>query len=277
MKVLVTGAAGYIGRHVVDKLIERGVEVIAADIRYDGVNEKAKRADINIFEDDKDIFKKAGEPDVLVHMAWRNGFVHNDMSHLVDFPKHFTFIKNMVEGGLKQVVVMGTMHEVGYYEGAIDADTPCNPRSYYGVSKNALRQLTLMLCQDKGVTCQWLRAYYILGDDLKSNSIFSKITQAANDGKKEFPFTTGECKYDFISVDDLAYQIAATATQTEVSGIINCCSGKPVALGERVEQFIKDNNFDIKLQYGVFPSRAYDSPAVWGDSSKIEEIIKINP
>ena len=47
----------------------------------------------------------------------------------------------------------------------------------------------------------------------------------------------------------------------------------PVSLADKVEGFIKDNNFKIKLKYGVFPDRAYDSPAVWGDATKIKEIM----
>lgn len=51
--------------------------------------------------------------------------------------------------------------------------------------------------------------------------------------------------------------------QNEVDGTINVCTGKPMPLGEKVEQFIKDNHFNIKPQYGVFPDRPYDSPGVW--------------
>lgn len=273
MKVLVTGANGYIGRFVVKNLLDMGHEVIASDIRYDGVDERAVKSDVNLFSGDKDIFEQYGRPDVLVHMAWRNGFVHNDFSHIEDFPKHYEFVANMVEGGLKQAVVMGSMHEVGYFEGAITEDTPCNPRSLYAVSKNSLRQLLMLLTESKDFTLQWIRGYYILGDDLKNNSIFSKIVMAANEGKKEFPFTTGKNKYDFISVQELALQIASVASQKEVDGIINCCSGVPVALADKVESFIKENGFDIKLKYGAFPDRAYDSPAVWGDATKINKIM----
>lgn len=273
MKVLVTGANGYIGRFVVKNLLDMGHEVIASDIRYDGVDERAIKSDVNLFSGDKDIFEQYGRPDVLVHMAWRNGFVHNDFSHIEDFPKHYEFVANMVDGGLKQAVVMGSMHEVGYFEGAITEDTPCNPRSLYAVSKNSLRQLLMLLTETKDFTLQWVRGYYILGDDLKNNSIFSKIVMAANEGKKEFPFTTGKNKYDFISVQELALQIASVASQKEVDGIINCCSGEPIALADKVESFIKENGFDIKLKYGAFPDRAYDSPAVWGDATKIKKIM----
>ena len=57
-------------------------------------------------------------------------------------------------------------------------------------------------------------------------------------------------------------------------GIINCCSGKPVALADKVEEFIKEHNFKIKLNYGAFPDRPYDSPAVWGSREKIDIILK---
>ena len=83
-------------------------------------------------------------------------------------------------------------------------------------------------------------------------------------------------KYDFIQVKDLAYQIASVACQTEVTGTINCCTGKPVALADQVESFIKEHNFKIKLDYGAFPDRPYDSPEVWGDPTKINKILGIN-
>lgn len=273
MKVLVTGANGYIGRYVVEELLKKNNEVIAVDVNFDGLNEKAKRMNVDIFSGNPDIYSELSEPDVCIHMAWRNGFVHNHMSHIEDFPKHYRFINDMVEGGLPHIVVMGSMHEVGYFEGAITEDSPCNPMSLYGVSKNALRQLVLMLAQNKNICAQWIRGYYITGDDLRNNSVFAKLTQAALDGKEEFPFTSGKNKYDFIDVKELAEQIVATAMQTEIDGIINCCSGEPVSLADKMEAFIKEHEFNIKLKYGAFPNRAYDSPAVWGDATKIKKIM----
>jgi len=41
-----------------------------------------------------------------------------------------------------------------------------------------------------------------------------------------------------------------------------------------VEEFIKEHNFKIKLNYGAFPDRPYDSPAVWGSREKIDIILK---
>lgn len=272
-KIVVTGAGGYIGRHVVKALLDLGHEVIASDLKLNDIDPRATKLEANVLADDADIFNTLGQPDACIHMAWRDGFKHNSDAHMGDLSKHYRFIENMMKGGLKQIAVMGSMHEVGYWEGPIEADTPCNPASMYGVAKNALREATLLLGEQYGCDVQWIRAYYIVGDDSRGSSIFAKLLQAAKDGKTEFPFTTGKNKYDFINIDELGRQIAAVLSQTEITGIINCCSGKPVSLADRVERYIQENNLNIKLNYGAFPDRPYDSPAVWGDDTLIRKIM----
>lgn len=273
-RVLVTGASGYIGRHVVAELLNMGHDVLASDLRFDGVDQRAQQIDTSIFCGEKNIYELLGSPDVLVHLAWRDGFRHNSDAHMTDLSKHYEFIRNMLDGGLKCISVMGSMHEVGYWEGAIDENTPTRPLSMYGIAKNSLREATELLAKETGAVYHWLRGFYIFGDDLKNNSIFSRLVKMEMDGEEFLPFTSGKNKYDFIEIDSLAAQIAAASVQDEVVGIINCCSGKPVSLADKVEEFIRKNNFKIKLKYGEFPDRPYDSPAVWGDNSRINEIMR---
>lgn len=280
IKVLVTGSSGYIGRHVVGELLRRGFSVIASDVRRDDANPEAEFTDADIFSGDSQIYENLGRPDLLIHLAWEKGFVHGAAEHMERLSAHFTFLKNLAEGGLKDIAVMGSMHEVGFFEGAVSADTPCRPLSLYGVSKNALRQSLFIEAKRIGFSLYWLRGYYIYGDDMRGSSIFAKLTQAAAEGKKEFPFTTGQNKYDFISIEELAKQIVSASTQRlrgqeePVTGIINVCSGKAVSLAEQVEAFINERGFDIKLKYGAFPDRPYDSKFIWGDDDIIRGILE---
>ena len=81
---------------------------------------------------------------------------------------------------------------------------------------------------------------------------------------------------DFIDVDELANMIVAASVQDEINGIINVCTGKPMSLAERVEQFLKDKNYKIRLNYGAFPDRPYDSPGTWGDPAKINKTLSMD-
>lgn len=272
-RVLVTGANGYIGTYVVQEFVRRGYEVIVCDVRFDNLPENIERLEVDIFNSEVDVYQLAGNPDYLVHLAWRNGFQHNASTHMADLPLHIQFIGKMIDAGLKNLSVMGSMHEVGYWEGAISAETPTNPLSFYGIAKNALRQALEFMVKGKEIGFRWLRGYYIYGNDAKSNSVLGKILEADHRGQELFPFTSGKNLYDYVSIEELAKQIVAVTVQTKYNGIVNCCSGVPISLGEMAEKFIRENDLKIRLQYGAFPDRPYDSPGVWGDATIIQEIM----
>lgn len=272
MKILVTGANGYLGQGIVKQILDNGHEVLATDFDTQYVDKRATCYKGDIFEFQHP-FEELGKPDVLLHLAWRDGFIHNSDTHIADLPKHFAFIKKMIEGGVKKVCVMGSMHEIGFFEGSVKEDTPCHPMNMYGIAKNALRDAVELLASQNNVIFQWLRGFYIVGNVKYGSSIFTKILEAEEAKKKEFPFTTGQNQYDFLDYEDFCYQVSAVVGQNEVNGIINIASGKPEKLADRVENFIKENHFNIKLKYGAFPDRLYDSKAIWGDDRKIRKIL----
>ncbi len=273
MKILVTGANGYLGQGIVSALCDLGADVVACDLSSDNIDKRAKAiaADMFAVEQPYEFF---GKPDVLLHLAWRDGFIHNSDAHIDDLPKHKRFIKAFIDGGIKRLCSMGSMHEIGFYEGSIDENTPCNPQSQYGIAKNALRAICEQMCVSANIPLQWLRGYYIVGNSKFGSSIFSKITAAEAEGKADFPFTTGQNQYDFLDYDEFCNQVAAAVMQDAVCGTINICSGYPEKLCDRVERFIKENGYSIRLDYGKFPDRPYDSKAVWANDSKIRQIIK---
>lgn len=272
MKILVTGANGYLGQGIIKQLLDDGNIVVAVDLSTENVDKRAQKIDSDIFSITNP-YQYFSEPDAVLHLAWRNGFVHNAISHIEDLSSHYFFLKQLIDSGIKQVAVLGTMHEIGFYEGSINENTPTNPQSLYGIAKDALRKSVSLLCNEKNIVFQWIRGYYIVGNTTFGSSIFSKITAAEQNGQKYFPFTTGTNQWDFLDYDKFCFQCAKIVEQNKINGIINACSGHPEKLSTRVEQFIKDNNYKIKLQYGAYPDRIYDSKAVWGDNKKIMEIL----
>jgi nucleoside-diphosphate-sugar epimerase len=277
MKVLVSGANGYIGRYVVSSLVDRGHDVVVA-VR--GQKDSALQCDVfngDILASTPDIYERTGRPDVLVHMAWEDGFLHRSESHLANVQNHVRFVENMLKGGLSQIVTAGTAHEIGYHVGAVDETTPTRPMHPYGIAKNYLRQAQAYLCEVHGAVNQWTRCYYIWGDDVRNSSIFTKLLEAEARGQKTFPLNDGELLYDFINVKDLGDMIARVALQKKVTGIINCSSGEPVSLKTMVLRFIETNNLKIVPVWGEFPIRPYDSRAIWGDNTKIKEVMDNTP
>jgi len=272
--VLVTGAGGYIGRHVVTALLDQGARVTAV-VRPSSrreVDARAHLVEADVLDPALDLSSLAQEPpEAVVHLAWQDGFAHNAPSHMGMLSRHYALLRALSEWGATRIAVLGTMHEIGYWEGPISAGTPAQPLSLYGIAKNALRQAVFA---DPGIsTVQWLRCYYIYGDDRNNRSIFTRLLEAVDRGEPALPFTTGRNLYDFIRVEELGRQIAAVVLRPGVEGIVECCSGEPVSLAQKVEEFIAENALPIRLEYGAFPDRPYDSPGVWGDATRIREIL----
>lgn len=274
--VLITGANGYIGSHVVRAFLDLGCSVTAVSRHGDGIDTRARFVACDVLDERQTdcLVDEADKFGVCVHLAYRNGFVHNAPSHLEDVARHYAFLEALADAGCPRIAVMGSMHEVGYHEGAVTENTPCAPSSMYGIAKNALREaLFNVLASRYEGSLVWLRGYYIYGDDLRSSSVFGKMVQASQAGKTVFPFTSGTNRCDFIHVDDLATQIAVAAMAAPRNAVVNCCTGRPVSLGEQAVAFIEQNGLGLSLQYGVFPDRPYDSPVIYGDAGPIQQLL----
>ena len=216
MKILVTGANGYLGQGVVKCLLDKDVEVVAADYDVKYIDKRATKIACDLFAIDNP-FEFFGQPDAILHMAWKDGFVHYSDAHIAELPNHYLFLKKMLTSGVKKVAVMGSVHEVGFFEGSVDEKTPCNPVTPYGISKNALRQITQVMAKQNDAVFQWLRGYYIVGHSEFGSSIFSKITAAEKEGKKEFPFTMGQNQFDFIDYDDFSFTSCPNLTSVDIN------------------------------------------------------------
>ena len=277
-KILITGANGYIGYHLVKQLCDEGDTVLAVDIKNDRIDERAEFINCNLFSGDCDLVEHLAKdnkmPDIYVNLACKDVAVHNSLWHINSIPLVLDLFKSFIDNGTKRVITVGSMHDVGYFEGMVTEDVIPNPTTFYGISKDTIRRLVASYAVIKGVSHAHLRFFYTYGDDLQSSgSIFSKILQMEQEGKTMFPFTDGLNQFDYTEIHELARYIS-NAAKSNYTGIINCCSGKPITIKDMVNKFLADNNLKIRPEYGAFPSRPYDSPCIYGDAALINKIMK---
>lgn len=114
MKVLITGANGYLGQGIVKAVLDKGYSVATVDYRDNYIDDRTEKYCCNFFEIDKP-YGHFGKPDVLLHLAWRDGFVHYSDAHIDDLSKHYRFIR--VIGGMNGKRALMIFNELPEYRG----------------------------------------------------------------------------------------------------------------------------------------------------------------
>ena len=279
MKILVTGATGFIGNHLVQHLLKKDVEVIATSRSVEKAKQyqwfsKVKYIPCNFEKEQEDYFSFFKRPECIIHLAWDGLWDYKDLLHFEkNVPVHYKFIKNMVHQGLKHVVVTGTCLEYGMQCGPLTEDLETNPSTPYGLGKDTLRKYLEQLCSINSITFQWIRLFYIYGDGQRETSLLSQLDEALRRGEKKFNMSGGEQLRDYLPVEKVAEYIAAIALQTEIQGIINCCSGTPISIRKLVEMHARKRGYSIELNLGYYPYPDYEPMAFWGDNSKLQSIL----
>jgi len=280
-KILVTGATGFVGGYVVEELLRRGYQVIASSSNHANASSKHWfekvtyiEFDLKRFDEKLDYFKYFQSPDILIHLAWEGLPNYTHTFHLEEnLPRHSAFLKNMLENGLKDITVTGTCFEYGMQEGCLSEDMEVHPSNAYAIAKNELRKGIESLSQQLKASFKWVRLFYMYGKGQNPKSLISQLDKALENGEPVFNMSEGEQVRDFLPVEKVAEYIVSVATQQQVAGIINCCSGNPVYVKDFVEQYVSEKKKTIKLNLGYYEYAPYEPMRFWGDNRKLKLII----
>lgn len=274
MKIAVTGASGFIGRHVLKELLAHDVEIVAVTrdaARLTGLSKTVRIVEMDIARLPSDCFEQMGRPDGLIHLAWDGLPNYKSLHHFeTELPRQYHFLKLMLEGGLSSLLVTGTCFEYGMQSGALSADMTTKPANPYGYAKDALRKQLEFLRSIKPFNLTWGRLFYMYGEGQPNTSLYPKLKEAVLRGDKIFNMSGGEQLRDYLSVTEVARQIVRLAINGGNAGIINICSGKPISVRNLVEQWLRENSWKIELNLGYYPYPDYEPMAFWGDSRFVQ-------
>ena len=274
--ITVTGATGFLGKHVLDRLAELSVNVIAVSRRTAGQPEgdKLRWAEVDIADPPNNIFAALGRPDVLLHLAWGGLPDYRARNHLErQLPAQLAFLRKAVEGGLRSLVVAGTCLEYGMQPGELGESFRCNPDLPYAVAKHALLRELLALKADHPFSLTWARLFYMYGPGQQEKSLWSQFMAAYRRGEREFDMSGGEQLRDFLPVDKVAEHLAALALAVGDFGVVNVCSGEPVSILALVESWAEALGWDVQLNLGRYPYPDYEPMEFWGDNARLKEAL----
>jgi nucleoside-diphosphate-sugar epimerase len=274
MRVAVTGARGFIGRHVVCELARRDVEVIATE-RPGVVRERPEPADVrwvalDIARLPDDPFAALANPDVLLHLAWNGLPNYRSLHHFEsELPRQYAFLRSVIRSGLPALVAAGTCFEYGQQSGPLAAHLETRPTNPYGFAKDVLRKQLQHLKAVHPYQLTWARLFYVYGDDQPGTSLFAALKAAVAAGHTQFPMSGGEQLRDYLPVSEVARRLVDLAINPGDRGPINLCSGQPVSVRRLVEGWIGQNGWNIRPKYGELPYPDYEPMAFWGDPEDV--------
>lgn len=277
MKVAVTGAAGFIGRHVLNELTGHAVSVTAV-VR----NATAAAAlpcshviELDIANAPDDAFAALGRPDTLIHLAWGGLPNYRSLHHFEqELPTQYRFLRSLVASGLNNLHVVGTCFEYGMQSGPLSEDHPALPSNPYGFAKDTLRRQLQYLQANQPFNLVWSRLFYLYGDGQSENSLLPQLRKAAASGAPNFDMSGGEQLRDYLPVQEVARRIVALSLKGENIGLVNLCSGHPISVRKLVEGWIRENGWSIQLNLGHYPYPDYEPLAFWGDNRKLHKLLE---
>lgn len=279
MKILVTGATGFLGQHTIPLLLERGYTIVATAHSL----QKAKAFDWfdhvsfvtydihNVSQRLPEVFEQT---ECVIHFAWHGLPNYQSLFHFEEnLPMHYKFLKRLVENGMAQILVTGTCFEYGMRNGCLSEDMPTCPANPYGLAKDTLRKFLQVLQRTQPFRLQWVRLFYMYGPGQNPSSLLAQLDRAIDGGKASFDMSWGEQLRDYLPVEEVASRIVKIAETPSFEGIVNCCRGEPISVRRLVENHIAARNAKIELNLGRYPYPSYEPMAFWGDSSRLKELL----
>ena len=273
MRVLLTGASGFLGQHVLNQLSQQGINVVAVGrshpANYSGNFIKADLLQIDCLAD---IVQRAGASHLL-HLAWyaEHGKYWTSPLNLRWLEASIRLVEAFCSAGGQKVVVAGTCAEYDWSCGYCrEGATPLVPATMYGVAKDATRRLLSVICNSYHVPMAWGRVFLPYGQGEDQRRLITSLIKVF-EGKLA-PFGVNAKAYkDFIHVEDVAGAFLSLL-ETNAVGTFNICSAQPIQISEVVRIIAKSRNADPEIILNLTTERLDDPAFLVGDNLALKAL-----
>jgi len=264
VRILLSGAGGFIGSKLLELLMLEGHE-IACLVRPESKDWYQKFRDINLVHYTADssgpserAFAEVSEfsPDVLINLSWGGvqNSNRNDISQIANLKYVADVLALAGHSRVGHFIGVGSQAEYGLLSRRVSENAELNPTTAYGAAKLAASLMTQKLCSQLEMSYSWVRIFstYGPGDNTKW-----MITAVASDLLRGKPpaVTEGSQIWDYLYVEDAAEALARIAMISGGLGPVNLGSGTGIPVKEVVQELSRQINPDIKINYGAVPFR----------------------
>lgn len=259
MRILVTGAGGFLGAAVANRAAAAGHEVLAvvrrSSPRLDTASERLTMRSFDVADNSAVRSVLADwQPDVVVHSAWSglSGGARRDLGQFSQVETCWRLVQAAADAGIRNFIGIGSQDEVGPREGRVDERVLPTPRSAYGAAKLAACTLAAEVARAHDMRFAWLRLFATFGPGDNSNWLIPSVTRELLAGVA--PRTTpGTQRWDYLFIDDAADGVIAAATQPEAQGVFNLSSGSSATVRSIIKRLRDRAAPGLPLQFGEIP------------------------
>lgn len=263
MNILVTGGAGFIGKHLVKFLIENKNNVSILDNFSNSDKKwisKFKKYQIKIFEgdirNDEDILKATKDQDVVIHLAAKISVEESIKNPSETFEINVKGTEKVLEickkNNVKKIIVASSaaVYGEGNEKYKITEQTKLNAISPYGESKIEMEKEIIKFCSNNQINYVILRFFNIYGLDqsMEYAGVITKFLEKIEKSENLIIFGDGMQTRDFVAIEDIINSIHNAMEYTE-NGIFNIASGEKITIKELAKLMILLSNKTLGIEY----------------------------
>ncbi len=272
MKVLVTGATGFIGRYVTTELARQEIDFVTVG-RSTKYEPPWKHIALNLLEvDDFSLILKQAQATHLIHIAWysEHGEYWDSQINLDWMKMTVQLVEAFCRQGGEHICITGTCAEYDWSHGYCNEDsTPASPSTFYGITKDSTRRLAQVISQKYSVSLAWARIFYPYGEGEATPRLIPSLFSVFRGLKEPFG-VNANCYRDFLHVSDVASAIVLL-TNKKVTGCINIGSGEPVLIRDLVKVIAQINSADPMTVLGQKSDRIGEPKFLIGNNEKLKK------